>query len=140
MLVSTLLLPVFALALVTFCVWVAMLARRGLHMREHDIEPQDMPSRTLADQKFGEAQAPNNALMNLFELPVLFYVLMILLLVLSKGDWLYLTLAWIFVALRAIQAAIHCSYNRVVHRGAAYLAGSTVLWIMWARLAASHYL
>jgi hypothetical protein len=30
-----------------------------------------MPTRVLADEKFGDAQAANNALMNLFELPVL---------------------------------------------------------------------
>ena len=140
MLASTLLLPAFALAFVTFCVWLSMIARRGVHMQKHKIDPEDMPTRTLADQKFGDAQAPNNALMNLFELPVLFYVLMVLLVVLSKGDWLFLMLAWAFVALRAVQAAIHISYNRVLHRGAAYLASCVVLWIMWARFAITLYL
>ena len=43
-------------------------------MKANAILPNDMPTRVLADAKLGAAQAPNNNLMNLFELPVLFYV------------------------------------------------------------------
>ena len=40
---------------------------------------------------------------NQFELPVLFYVLMILLLITRKADYVMVMLAWIFVALRNVQ-------------------------------------
>ena len=33
-------------------------------------------------------------------------------------------LAWAFVALRIVHSAIHCSYNKVIHRFYAYVAGS----------------
>jgi hypothetical protein len=92
-----------------------------------------MPTRVLADEKFGDAQAANNALMNLFELPVLFYVLMLTLLVLKLGDPLYTGAAWIYVALRAAQAAVHVSYNTVLHRGFAYLTSCAGLWLMWVQ-------
>ena len=40
---------------------------------------------------------------------------------------------WGFVFLRAIQAAVHCTYNRVMHRFYAYLASSVLLWVMLVR-------
>lgn len=130
-----LLAPLVALVAVTGLVWLTMLVQRAQAMRRLNIKPQDMPTRVLADQKFGDAQAANNALMNLFELPVLFYVLLVVLLALGQGDALYVAAAWIFVALRGVQAAVHVTCNDVLHRGLAYLASATVLWLMWARFA-----
>ena len=43
-------------------------------------------------------------------------------------------LAWIFVALRVLHSAIHCSYNKVMHRFYAYVAGGMVLFALWAWL------
>ena len=132
--------PMFALLAITALVWLTMLVQRGRHMRRHGIKPQDMPTRVLADARFGNAQAANNALMNLFELPVAFYLLCLLTLLLARGDGLYLAGAWVYVALRGVQALIHVSYNNVLHRGLAYLAASALLWLMWLRLAGQLYL
>jgi len=132
--------PLFALAAVTLLVWMTMLVQRALHMRRNRITPEDMPTRAAADAKFGSAQASNNALMNLCELPILFYVLWILLFVMKQNDALYLLLGWIFVSLRTVQALVHVTYNKVMHRGLAYLLSSVVLWLMWARLAGQMYL
>lgn len=125
--------PTFALAAITGLVWLTMLIQRAQHMRRHKISPQDMPTRALADAEFGDVQAANNALMNLFELPVLFYVLSVVTLVTGRPDMLFVGAAWAFVALRGVQAAIHVSYNDVTHRGAAYLLSSIVMWLMWVR-------
>lgn len=127
--------PAFALVGLTALVWLTMLVARARRMREHGIAPQDMPSRTLADEKLGDAQASNNALMNLFEMPVLFYTLSLALIVLGKGDMLYGAGLWIYVALRAAQALIHITYNTVLQRGLAYLASTSLLFLMWLRLA-----
>jgi hypothetical protein len=125
----------FAMAALTAVVWLTMLIQRAAHMHRHGIRPQDMPTRVLADEKFGDVQAANNALMNLCELPVLFYVLCHLLLVLHRSDTMLLGAAWLYVALRALQASIHVTYNNVEHRGLAYLGSSSLLWLMWMRLA-----
>jgi hypothetical protein len=93
-----------------------------------------MPTRVLADARFGAAQAPNNSLMNLFELPVLFYVAALIIFQIRTFDWIYFALMWGFVALRCAQSAIHLTYNDVLHRGAAYLAGGGLLWLLWLRL------
>jgi hypothetical protein len=127
--------PVLAMALLTALVWLAMLLVRGRHMKLHGIVPNDMPTRALADAKFGAAQGPNNNLMNLFELPVLFYVAALVIFQLRTFDGIYLVLTWAFVGSRAVQSAIHLSYNDVLHRGAAYLVGGAILWLVWLRLA-----
>jgi hypothetical protein len=127
--------PVVAMALLTAAVWLTMLVVRGRHMRAHGIAPNDMPTRVLADAKFGAAQAPNNNLMNLFELPVLFYVAALIIFQLRNFDLLYFVLAWAFVALRAVQSLIHLTYNDVMHRGIPYLASGVMLWLIWLRLA-----
>jgi hypothetical protein len=46
-----------------------------------------------------------------------------------------LALAWLFVALRIVHSAIHCGYNKVMHRFQAYFAGGVALWLLWAVLA-----
>src|SRR5262245_50981340 len=98
--------PVLGLALLTGMVWFIMLLRRGARMREAGLRPQDMPTRALADVKFGDAQIPNNNLMNLFEMPVLFYVSSLMLYVLGTVDIYYVALGWLYVALRAAQSFI----------------------------------
>ena len=46
-----------------------------------------------------------------------------------------LALAWAFVGLRVLHSWIHCTYNKVMHRFQAYLAGGVALWALWAVLA-----
>jgi hypothetical protein len=46
-----------------------------------------------------------------------------------------LALAWAFVALRALHSLIHVTYNRVVHRFAAYAASTLCVFALWGLLA-----
>lgn len=126
--------PLAAMAALTSAVWLTMLVVRAWHMQAHGIRPNDMPTRALADEKFGAAQAPNNNLMNLFELPVLFYVAGLIIFQIRAFDWIYCVLAWSFVALRCVHSTIHLTYNNVLHRGLLYLVSGTVLWLIWLRL------
>ena len=127
--------PLLAMVLLTLIVWVAMLLRRATRMRQAGLRPQDMPTRAVADEKFGDAQLPNNNLMNLFELPVLFYVACVLIYTLVRVDTLYMSLAWAFVFLRTGQSMVAITYNSVLHRGTFYLLSCAVLWAIWARIA-----
>jgi len=127
--------PVIAMAALTALVWLTMLITRARHMKAHGVVPNDMPTRVLADEKFGAAQAPNNNLMNLFELPVLFYVAAGIIFQLRTFDLIYFALAWAFVALRCVHSTIHLTYNDVLHRGLAYLVSGSILWLIWLRLA-----
>ena len=82
-------------------------------------------------------ERPARAFMNLLEVPVLFYVLCVLMLVTQRFDATQVTLAWTFVAIRAAHAAVHIAWNDVRVRFAAYLTGCLVLAAMWMRFAAA---
>ena len=122
------------MVLLVMLVALRMLYVRVTEMRTRRIHPQQVAtSKTQAD-KFQSIQAADNY-RNLFEMPVLFYALCILLVVLNKADGTYVTLAWLFVALRFAHSAIHCSYNNVNHRFIAFGTSTVLVWAMWARLA-----
>lgn len=128
------LLPVVAMVVLTATVWCRLYVVRIREMRARRIRAQDLASRGAGTTLLANT-GPADNFMNLFEMPVLFYVLMVLLYVTNLGDSLYLSLASSFVALRCAHSAIHVTYNRVMHRFLAYAASSAVLWIMWARFA-----
>ena len=71
------------------------------------------------------------AFSNQFELPVLFYVLTILSIITRHADFMFVVLAWIFVAFRVLQAFVHVTSNHVRLRGAFYGVGALVLLVMW---------
>ena len=68
---------------------------------------------------------------NQFELPVLFFVLTILIVSTRHADFLFVVLAWIFVASRIGHAYVHTTSNVVKLRGAIYMVGALVLMAMW---------
>lgn len=126
--------PAFSLVALTFVVWVRMYHVRIREMRRLRIHPQSVATSAAATQHFVDTRASDN-LRNLFELPVLFYAAVLVTHATGATNATLLALAWLFVASRALHSAIHCGYNRVVHRFSAYVAGSLVLWAMWATLA-----
>jgi hypothetical protein len=72
-----------------------------------------------------------NAYHNQLELPLLFYVLTILAWITKQADLLFVVLAWVFVLLRLLHAAIHVTSNNVPRRYMTFVAGAIVLMIMW---------
>ena len=73
--------------------------------------------------------------MNLLELPLLFYVAMLLAQITATGSPLLVGLAWAYVALRVVHSLIHITYNDVLHRFLAFAASNFVLLGIWALLA-----
>lgn len=72
-----------------------------------------------------------NSLLNQFQLPVLFYLLCVLLLITNFVDIIHLVLAWGFVLSRLVHAYIHVGSNDVMKRFSAFLVGVIALSIMW---------
>ena len=77
---------------------------------------------------------PNRAVMNLLEIPVLFYVVCLGVALAGRTDAWALRLAWAYVALRLLHSLIHLGYNRVTHRLAVFAASNVVLGAMLVRL------
>lgn len=131
-----LLIPLLALVFLTFLVWVYMYVTRLREIKGKSIDPQTLDTRVHGQALLTNSAAQADNLKNLFELPVLFYVAVLLTLVLMIQDRLLVQLVWGYVALRYVHSLIHCTYNRVMHRFIAYAASCLVLMIIWARLAA----
>jgi len=79
----------------------------------------------------GEVSIPNRNLMNLLELPILFYVLCLTLFVSGRVTELQLWLAWIYVALRAAHSLVHLTFNQIVVRLLLFAVSTFVLMTMW---------
>ncbi len=122
--------PLGAMALLTFLVLGLIPARRFRAVFAGHV--------TAEDFKLGESARvpadvaiPNRAYMNLLELPVLFYVAGILYFVAERLDTAALAVAWAYVGLRAVQAAVHLTYNNVIHRLTAFALSNVVLIAFW---------
>ena len=127
--VASVLLPVFLQVALTF----ALLLRLGT-ARKASVEAGQTKVRDIA---LGESNWPpeitqvGNCFNNQFQLPVLFYVLVVLALFTHKADLLFVILSWVFVVSRFVHAGIHITSNRILHRFAAYSVGTFVLLLMW---------
>jgi hypothetical protein len=82
---------------------------------------------------------PSENFKNLFELPVLFYALVLYLFATSQVDGAYVTAAWIFAGFRALHSAVACTINIVNLRFFVYLIASLALFTMVFRAALAHF-
>ena len=126
--------PLFAMVALTALVWSWLYVTRFREVRAKRIPVQELANRAHATRVLQNVSGPSDNLLNLFELPVLFYVAVLLVHVSNRSDGIYLALAWAYVLLRAVHSYIHCTYNLVMHRFVVYLASSMVLWAIWVRL------
>lgn len=126
--------PAIAMVALTFVVQMRLYFTRIGEMKRERIHPQSIATSAAAASRLKDTNAADN-FKNLFEMPVLFYPALIIAFLTAQVTPTTLTLAWLFVASRIVHSAIHCGYNKVMHRFYAYLAGSWVLWILWGVLA-----
>jgi hypothetical protein len=80
----------------------------------------------------GQLLAARN-LTNLFEIPVLFFALIPLLMITGKADYNSLVFCWIFVASRYVHSFIHLTSNKLFWRMRIYFVGILALAILWGR-------
>ena len=90
------------------------------------------------DFRLGEsAQVPedvaiaNRNLMNLLEVPLLFYVVCLCLYVTHQVHAGLLALAWVYAALRVFHSLIHLTTNNVTHRLFVFGLSNFVLVTIW---------
>ena len=128
--VASTLLPVFVQVALTF----VLLMRLG----SGRLRTLSAGKTKVRDIALGESNWPSdvtqvgNCFNNQFQLPMLFYVLVVLALVLHKADLLFVIMSWIFVISRVVHAGVHITSNNVNQRFAAYTVGMVVLLLMLA--------
>lgn len=123
------LLPLFIQVLLTLGLGIWLAHRRWLDFTSGAVRPSQIALREPNWPR--PTMQVANSFANQFELPVLFYVLTILVLITRKADLPFVALAWLFVLSRIAQAWIHVTSNNVRRRGAAFGVGALVLLVMW---------
>lgn len=120
--------PILAMVGLTFLVMLYMYARRIPAMIKMDMDPEVMKDdRSAKDRLPAPARYASDNLINLFEVPVLFYVISFAAIWSGYADGVHISLAWVYVWLRALHSFVQCAYNRVIHRFAVFAASSLVL-------------
>jgi hypothetical protein len=75
----------------------------------------------------------NRNLMNLLEMPLLFYVVSIAFFVTHQVTPRLVTFGWIYVSLRLAHSLVHVTWNRIPLRLLFYAASNVVLLSLWVR-------
>ena len=131
--IRSVLLPLFVEVALTFGLWFWMAYYRVTLIRRREVHPRDIALREPNWPKHVLQVA--NAAHNQLEIPVLFYVLMVLAIVSQHADLLFVVLAWIFVFFRLIHAYVHVTSNRISVRGPLFGASLLTLFVMWVYFA-----
>ncbi len=123
------LLPVCVQVLLTFVVlgWMGIARIRAI--QTGIVQTKDI----ALDQNAWPAniRAIANCYRNQFELPVLFYLVVVVALIAAKVSALMVALAWMFVGSRIVHAGVHTTNGNVRRRFLAFLGGVFILLAMW---------
>jgi len=127
--------PLLAVMLLTMIVWFYMYAKRIPLIQKSKIDPNKLTAAELARISPPSVSNPSDNLKNLFELPTLFYGVVLYLFIVNKVDETYLSAAWIFAGFRVLHSAVHCTVNIVLLRFWLYCISALALWFMVVRAA-----
>jgi hypothetical protein len=129
MTIQMVLLPVFAQVALTFGLlfWMAYTRRSSLSRGELKVRDIALGQSAWPPK----AMQASNCFDNQFQLPLLFYVLVILAWITKQADLIFVVMAWIFVLSRLAHAYIHTTSNHVPTRFNIFALGVAVLLIMW---------
>jgi hypothetical protein len=132
--------PFFATIFLTLIVWVYMYIRRISFINSQKISSQDLvKSGSLAKISPPSVSNPSDNFKNLFEIPVLFYGLVLYLFMTKQVDPVYVNAAWIFVVFRVLHSAVHCTFNLIMLRFYLYLFSTLAVWFIAIRAAIAHF-
>ncbi|MBV1876827.1 MAG: MAPEG family protein [Pseudomonadales bacterium] len=126
-------LPFFLLMILTTIVWFYMYAKRIPFIQSSKLTPAQLSPAEFNRLSPPEISNPSDNLKNLFELPAVFYALVLYLFTTNNVDGISLAAAWIFVVFRILHSLIHCTINIIMLRFALYCISAMTLWLMVAR-------
>ncbi|WP_293352064.1 MULTISPECIES: MAPEG family protein [unclassified Microcoleus] len=132
--------PFFAMVFVTLVVWVYLYIRRITFLNNTKLAPKELAvPGMLAQISPPGVSNPSDNFKNLFEIPVLFYALVLYLFITNQVDAVYVNAAWIFVGFRALHSIVHCTFNLILLRFYLYLFSTLMVWFIAIRAAFSHF-
>ena len=127
--------PFVATMLLTLAVWLYMFAQRIPFLVRSGLISRRLTPAEFAQLSPPAVATPADNLRNLFEMPVIFYAVVLCLYALQKVDAAYVNAAWVFFGFRVLHSAVHCTFNHVPLRFFLYLVASLALAFMVLRLA-----
>src|SRR5882672_6862421 len=132
------LLPVFVQVALTFALlfWMASVRRESLtrgetKIRDIALRQQAWPAKPTQISNCYDSQ---------FQIPLLFYVVVIVALFTKSADLIFVVLSWIFVLARLAHAYVHTTSNHVPTRFNVFAVGVLVLLIVWIWIAVKIFL
>ena len=125
--------PFLATMLLTLVVWVYMYGRRLPFIFSNGLDSKQMTPAELARVSPPHVSTPSDNLKNLFELPTVFYAVVLYLYATSQVDSAYVIAAWGFFLFRVLHSVVHCTFNFIPLRFVLYVISAGTLWFMVLR-------
>ena len=125
--------PMATLILLNIIVVSLMLFFRVKAVRSRKVSPRYFKrnkGKDLPDHLEGLSQNYNN----LLELPLLFYIVCLSIIVLKLNVEDFMVYAWLYVFFRYVHSYVHITYNNILHRLFSFAASCVVLIAMWVKL------
>ena len=129
MTIQMVLLSVFVQVALTFALLIWMASARTASVTRGETK--------LRDIALGQSAWPakptqiSNCYDSQFQIPLLFYVLVVLAWMTKQADLIFVVMAWIFVLSRLAHTYIHTGSNHVPTRFRVFAVGMIVLLLMW---------
>jgi hypothetical protein len=124
--------PVFAMFLLVAIVLLRLRSMRFAAVRKREVDVRYY--RAFQGDEPEPLRVIARHFANLFEVPVLFYVVVLMTYVAQQVSWWLVGCAWAYVALRYAHTWVHLTRNDVIVRFSVYFASNAVLAAMWATL------
>jgi len=125
--------PMAAMVLITFVVLMKMFFARVRAVRAGEADAGYYKTYQEGKEPRAVAQLSRH-FVNMFESPTLFYAACITGMLTGQNALLLVTLAWVYVAMRAAHAYVHTGSNSLPPRIKIYFSSWLVLLGMWATL------
>lgn len=123
--------PLFLQISLTFLLLFWMAKERYQAFKKGEVIVLDPGARPIFK---GRGGILSNAFHNQLEMPILFYVVVLLALHQQAIDRVNIFLSWSYVGLRVIHALIHVTYNKILHRFFAYALSNFILLGLWVKI------
>jgi hypothetical protein len=126
--------PFFTVILLTMVVWFYMYARRIPFIMGGNFKREQLTPLEFARISPPQVANPSDNLKNLFEIPTLFYALVLYLYVTNQVDSIFVAAAWVFAVFRVLHSAVHCTINVILIRFWLYFVSAAALWFIAIRV------
>jgi hypothetical protein len=119
-------------------VWTFIIMLRNVQVRLGAVRRGELTNRYF--ELFRDTEAPEvvvktgNHLRNLMEMPPLFYIISLAVMISNRTDAAFTFLAWSYVGLRVFHGLIHLTFNKVPARFFFFFLSNLALLVMWIRL------